>query len=55
MSDGPSAVGPGNPRYGRILLKLSGEALLGTRQYGVDPQVCAFIASQVAAVRARGV
>ena len=43
------------PRYGRILLKLSGEALLGDRQYGVDPQVCARIAEQVAAVRARGV
>ena len=43
------------PRYGRILLKLSGEALLGDRQYGVDPKVCARIAEQVAAVRARGV
>ena len=31
-------------RYRRILLKLSGEALLGDRQYGVDPAVCAFIA-----------
>ena len=56
MSDGSGSRGrePG-PRYGRILLKLSGEALLGSRQYGVDPQVCAFIAGQVAAVRARGV
>jgi uridylate kinase len=43
------------PRYGRILLKLSGEALLGSREYGVDPQVCASIARQVVAVRARGV
>ena len=56
MTDGPTPVGPGSsPRYGRILLKLSGEALLGSRQYGVDPEVCAFIASQVAAVRSRGV
>ncbi len=56
MSDARAAVGPGSgPRYGRILLKLSGEALLGSRQYGVDPKVCAFIASQVAAVRARGI
>ena len=47
MSDGP--------RYGRILLKLSGEALLGDRQYGVDPAVCAFIAHQVAEVRSAGV
>ncbi|MEO5703950.1 MAG: UMP kinase [Candidatus Limnocylindrales bacterium] len=43
------------PRYKRILLKLSGEALLGSRQYGVDPEVCAFIAQQVAEVRSRGV
>ena len=42
-------------RYKRILLKLSGEALLGSRQYGVDPEVCAFIAQQVAEVRSRGV
>ena len=45
----------GAPRYKRILLKLSGEALLGSRQYGVDPEVCAFIAQQVAEVRSRGV
>ena len=44
-----------DPRYHRILLKLSGEALLGSKQYGVDPAVCAFIAKQVSAVRARGV
>ena len=44
-----------SPRYRRILLKLSGEALLGSRQYGVDPAVCTFIARQVAAVHARGV
>ena len=38
-------------RYRRILLKLSGEALLGDRQYGVDPAFCAFIARQVAEVQ----
>jgi len=43
------------PRYGRILLKLSGEALMGDRQYGVDPAFCGFIAKQVAGVHARGV
>jgi uridylate kinase len=42
-------------RYGRILLKLSGEALLGNRPYGVDPAVCAAIAAQVAHVHGRGV
>jgi uridylate kinase len=54
----PSAAVDGatvKPRYGRILLKLSGEALLGSRQYGVDPDFCAFIAAQVAEVHALGV
>ena len=41
-------------RYGRILLKLSGEALLGNRTYGVDPEFCAFIARQVGTVHATG-
>jgi uridylate kinase len=42
-------------RYGRILLKISGEALLGQRAYGVDPQMCVFIAQQVREVHALGV
>ncbi len=42
-------------QYRRILLKLSGEALLGDRPYGVDPAVCAFIAAQVAEVTELGV
>ena len=42
-------------RYSRILLKLSGEALLGRQQYGVDPQVVAFVAEQVRRVRDLGV
>jgi uridylate kinase len=43
------------PRYRRILLKVSGEALLGDRPYGVDPAFCSFIAAQVADVQALGV
>ena len=42
-------------RYRRILLKLSGEALLGDRSYGVDPAFCAFIAKQVGEVHRLGV
>jgi uridylate kinase len=42
-------------RYQRILLKLSGEALLGKLEYGVDPEVVAFVAEQVKAVTALGV
>ena len=42
-------------RFRRILLKLSGEALLGDRSYGVDPEFCAFIAKQVGEVHRLGV
>jgi uridylate kinase len=47
--------GSGPVRYKRILLKLSGEALLGDRQYGVDPEFCMTIARQVAEVHSLGV
>jgi uridylate kinase len=46
---------PAGVRYRRILLKLSGEALLGNRQYGVDPSFCSFVAAQVADVHRLGV
>jgi uridylate kinase len=51
-----SAAG-GRPgvRYARIVLKISGEALLGDRPYGVDPAFCTFIATQVAAAHGSGV
>jgi uridylate kinase len=53
---GIGAETPGRPlRYRRILLKLSGEALLGDRPYGVDPAFCAFVAGQVAEVHRLGV
>jgi uridylate kinase len=45
---------PGELRYRRILLKLSGEALLGDRPYGVDPAFCLFIARQVAGLHRLG-
>ena len=43
------------PVYRRVLLKLSGEALLGDRQYGIDPEVARSIAGQVAEARTGGV
>ncbi|HEX5465181.1 MAG TPA: UMP kinase [Candidatus Limnocylindrales bacterium] len=49
-----AAAGPA-PRYRRILLKISGEALLGDRAYGVDPAFCSFIAAEIRGVRALGV
>jgi len=38
--------------YRRVLLKLSGEALLGGREYGIDPEIVRDIASQVSEARA---
>jgi uridylate kinase len=55
VAAGTAGEGGARPRYHRILLKLSGEALLGSRQYGVDPNFCTFIAAQVAEVHALGV
>jgi uridylate kinase len=45
----------GQPAFGRLLLKLSGEALMGRLEYGTDPEQIERIARQVAAVSARGV
>ncbi len=42
-------------RYKRILLKLSGEALMGEKQYGIDPQRIAQYASDIKEAREMGV
>jgi uridylate kinase len=34
-------------KYKRVLLKLSGEALMGERGYGIDPETVAFIAREI--------
>ena len=44
-----------SPVYKRILLKLSGEALIGSHEHGIDADVCANIASQVKEVTDMGV
>ena len=43
------------PAFKRILLKLSGEALMGELEYGTDPERVTSVARQVSAVRDRGV
>jgi uridylate kinase len=43
------------PVYKRILLKLSGEALMGRQQYGIDPPVIQRIAGEVGAAVDMGV
>ena len=65
MTADPSADGtprtPGLPAaagglvYRRVLLKLSGEALVGERRYGVDPEITRALAAQIAEVYRLGV
>ena len=43
------------PVYKRILLKLSGEALLGAENYGIDPAVATQIAREIGEIQAMGV
>jgi uridylate kinase len=46
---------PSAPTYRRILLKLSGEALMGEADYGVDPDIIARLAEEIREVRDLGV
>jgi uridylate kinase len=43
------------PAFRRVLLKLSGEALMGERGYGIDPPTVQTAAREIAAVAERGV
>jgi uridylate kinase len=46
---------PPDLKYRRVLLKISGEALMGERDYGLDPVVVARIADEIKSVHALGV
>jgi uridylate kinase len=46
---------PSQPKYRRILLKLSGEALMGAKDFGLDSKTVERIASEIAAVHEMGV
>ena len=50
-----SADSSPTPTYKRVLLKLSGEALMGDQQFGVDPAVATRIAHDVGEIQALGV
>ena len=43
------------PVFKRVLLKLSGEALMGDLEYGTDPERVRAVAAQIATVHARGI
>jgi uridylate kinase len=42
------------PRYKRILLKLSGEVLMGRQQFGIDPEFVAELAAEVKTAKESG-
>ena len=46
---------PAVPAYKRVLLKLSGEALMGEQTYGIDPAVATQIAREIGEIQAMGV
>jgi uridylate kinase len=46
---------PARPAYKRILLKLSGEALMGEQTYGIDPAVATQIAKDIKEIQGMGV
>ncbi|MEX1274570.1 MAG: UMP kinase [Bacteroidota bacterium] len=43
------------PHYKRILLKLSGESLMGDKEYGIDDKVLKLYAAEIKAVQEEGV
>lgn len=59
MSVRPEEIAPGpaagDPGFRRIMLKLSGEALMGTRDYGIDVGVVTSLAGEIAALQAAGI
>src|SRR5688500_12028394 len=54
LDDPPRPLAPG-VRYRRILLKLSGEALMGQQGYGIDSATLSQIADEVIDVHSLGV
>ncbi|PIP27132.1 MAG: UMP kinase, partial [Candidatus Moranbacteria bacterium CG23_combo_of_CG06-09_8_20_14_all_39_10] len=43
------------PKYKRILLKLSGEAMRGKREYGIDPDFISYLADEITEAHNLGV
>jgi len=53
-----SPISPGNKsdlKYSKILIKLSGEALAGTREFGLDADTLQFIANEIQSLKSLGV
>ncbi len=45
----------GRPEFKRIMIKLSGEALMGDQGFGIEPEMIKYVAAEVAAVHEMGV
>ena len=43
------------PRYQRILLKLSGEALMGEQAFGISPEMLTYVAEEIRSIHQMGV
>lgn len=55
MTDGGDKDSGSRHLYPRVLLKISGESLMGQRSYGIDPEMVATVAREVSDVIASGV
>ncbi len=55
MTDGGDKDGGSQHLYPRVLLKISGESLMGQQAYGIDPEMVATVAREVRDVIASGV
>ena len=50
-----SKTSSAQPKFKRVMLKLSGESLLGPREHGISPETCDSIAQEIKEVKAIGV
>lgn len=55
MSETASDRESGKPAFRRVVLKLSGEALMGEAEYGIDPGMLSRLAAEIAQAGALGV
>lgn len=55
MSTEAKSTGTPEPAFRRILLKISGEALMGDQNYGIDVNIARSVAEEIKDVRAAGV
>lgn len=55
MSTEAKSTGTAEPAFRRILLKISGEALMGDQNYGIDVNVARSVAEEIKDIRAAGV